>query len=66
MICDLLNLIITRGDLIHVWCNQKCLQYSYWSSGNLRILIQEEIDFWSILFIYCFCMSFSFGSLIWK
>lgn len=35
--CDLLNLIITRGDLIHVWCNQKCLQYSYWSSGNLRI-----------------------------
>lgn len=37
MICDLLNLIITSGDLIHVWCNQKCLQYSYWSSGNLRI-----------------------------
>lgn len=37
MICDLLNLIITRGDLIHVWYNQKCLQYSYWSNGNLRI-----------------------------
>lgn len=36
------------------------------TSGFLRILIQEEIDFWSILFICCFCMSFSFGSLIWK
>lgn len=64
MICDLLNLIITSGDLIYVWCNQKYLQYSYGSSGNLRILKGSNPgrDRFLVNFIYYFY----FGSLIWK